>query len=88
MKNFKKSLSVLIVLILLISGAFAEKTDVKTAQALATNFYYEKCLLSGYDLKQAAELSLTYTKLNNNEEVYYVFSSDNGYIIVAADDAV
>ncbi len=88
MKNFIKSLSVLIVSILLISGAFAEKTDVKTAQALATNFYYEKGLLSGHDLKQPAELSLTYTQLNNNEEIYYVFSSDNGYIIVAADDAV
>jgi len=88
MNNFEKKITYFFFSFLMISGAFAEKTDVKTAQALATNFYYEKSLLSGYDLKQPAELSLTYTQLSDNEEIYYVFSSGNGYIIVAADDAV
>ncbi|HNZ43363.1 MAG TPA: C10 family peptidase [Bacteroidales bacterium] len=69
-----------------ISLTFAEKIDVKTAQTLATNFYYEKCLLFGYDLKQPEELTLSFTKTKNSEEMYYIFSSQNGYIIVAAED--
>ncbi len=66
--------------------SFAEKVDSKTAQILATNFYFEKCLQSGIEIKQPAVLTLSHTQFDGNDEIYYVFSSDNGFIIVAADD--
>jgi len=88
MKKIQLSISFFIFSLIAISGVFAEKIEPKLAKALATNFYYEKCLFSGIDIKQPAALTLSYTQLSDNEEIYYVFSSANGYIIVAADDDV
>ncbi len=81
--------SVVLFFILLLSPVYillAEKVEIKTAKLLATNFYFEKGRLSGSDLKDPVTLSHTYTQFVAKEEIYYVFSSENGYIIVAADD--
>ncbi|HNW71207.1 MAG TPA: C10 family peptidase [Bacteroidales bacterium] len=88
MKQILKGISIFIFSLLAIPGVFAEKIEPKIAQALATNFFYEKCLLSGCDIRQPAEMTLNYTRLAGNEEVYYVFSSGKNFIIVAADDDV
>ena len=86
MKKFNLYFSLLGLFITNISLTFAEKIDAKTAKTLATNFYYEKCLLSGYNLKQAEDLTLSFTQTKNSQEIYYAFSSQNGYIIIAAED--
>lgn len=88
MKQILKGISIFIFSLLAINTVFAEKIETKIAKTLATNFFYEKCLLSGCDTKQAAEMTLSYTRLADNEEVYYVFSSGKNFIIVAADDDV
>lgn len=88
MKQILKGISIFIFSLVAIHNVFAEKIEPKIAKTLATNFFYEKCLLSGNDIKQAAEMTLSYTRLAGNEEVYYVFSSGKNFIIVAADDDV
>jgi len=86
MKKLYLCLSLLAYLLANTAVTFAEKIDAKTAQKLATNFYYEKCLWSGYDIKQPQNLTLSLTKTKDSQEIYYVFSSENGYIIVAAEN--
>lgn len=88
MNKFQTLLLVFIFFHLLIPGVSAKKVDPVAAQTLATNFYFERCLLSGHKLRQPAQLILSYTRFSADEEVYYAFSSDKGFIIVAADDDV
>ncbi|HOY33188.1 MAG TPA: C10 family peptidase [Bacteroidales bacterium] len=88
MKYFQICVFFLLTFLFIQTVARADKVGSKTAEELASNFYFEKCLQAGYDLKQDAELSLSYTRITGGEEIFYVFSADDGYIIVAADDDV
>jgi hypothetical protein len=84
----KKFLSIALSLLFIILSLFvrAERIDVNTASKLAANFYFEKAIFSGTQIKSPEELILTYTEYNESEEIYYLFSSKNGFVIIAADN--
>ncbi len=70
-------------------SAFAKKVEVKNAQLVAKNFCYERINQKHVTPYQSIAVTNQYTEKSNNEPVYYVFTiNDNGFVIVAADDAV
>ncbi len=69
-------------------SAIAAHIDAQMAQKLAQNFYLEKSLTMGKDVKMATQLKLVYTQFAENEAMYYAFSAPKGFIIIAADDDV
>ncbi|MEI6123169.1 MAG: C10 family peptidase [Bacteroidota bacterium] len=87
MNKYYKSLSFLAFILFTLS-VFAARVDVQTAQKLATNFYFEKCIASGIATKSPAQQNLVFTKFAENTEIYYVFAAQIGFVIIAADDAV
>jgi hypothetical protein len=83
-KHFR--LTTIFVLIFISYTAIADKVNVATAHKIAANFYYETSLNAGINIKAPENLTLSYTKYLGSEEMYYVFSSTNGFVIIAADD--
>jgi hypothetical protein len=68
--------------------AKADRIDINTARKIATNFYFETALFNGENLKAPENLQLSFTKFSGIEEMYYVFSANHGYVIIAADNDV
>ena len=56
---------------------FAKPIDLETAKILGSNF-----------LKQPVTEAKTGDALQSNETAYYILQSENGFVIIAADDAV
>lgn len=87
-----KKIFTLLLGFLLVSTLFANPVDQQTALLVAGNYFQAQT-------KKSAKLTLVYQclsqrhSINKNTEIaeqvyYYVFNSDNGFIIVAGDDAV
>ncbi|MCK9612974.1 MAG: C10 family peptidase [Bacteroidales bacterium] len=88
MSLLSKLLSGVFLILIFTLNLFADRVEMKTAMKLATNFYYERALMSGLDLKAPVEVTHIYTQYDSEEEIYYVFNTPQGFIIVAADDDV
>ena len=75
-------------LIFLLKSIFiiADNIDVTTALKLATNFYNERALNAGEKSGDRQNLELSYAKYLGNDVMYFVFSTDKGFIIISADD--
>lgn len=70
-------------------SAFAKKIEIKDAQLVAKNFFYERINQKQATPYQSITISDQYVEKSNNDAVYYVLSlNDNGFVIVAADDVV
>jgi hypothetical protein len=68
---------------------FAKKIDIRNAQLVAKNFYYEQINQKVATPYQAIAVTNQFTEKVNNEPVYYVFTvNDHGFVIISADDAV
>ena len=86
----KKSILILVSLAFFFTSVMvkADRVDMITARKIATNFYLETSVNYGQTIKGNLNLGLSFTKFSGSEEMYYVFSSSNGYVIIAADDDV
>ena len=69
--------------------AWASPVDVRTAQSHAQRFMQQK-LYSGYLMAPiSGELKLAHAEMNSkmlDRAVYYVFNTNNGFVIVSGDD--
>jgi hypothetical protein len=85
-KNFLIAIIVLFNISLL---SYGKRVDVNIAKLAGKNFFYER-ISQYYDIGyNSLEITGMFTELNNNVPVYYIFNlRTNGYIVVAADDAV
>jgi hypothetical protein len=89
-KNMKKffSLSLLFIIGIVLSVSAAQ-VDLKKAQLVAKNFYYEHINQKQATPYQSITVNDQYTVKVNNQPVYYTISLNNsGFVIVSADDAV
>jgi hypothetical protein len=88
--KMKKHLTLLSLFIFVITfSAFAKKVEIRNAQLVAKNFYFEHISQKSVTPYQSISVTNQYVEKYNNEPVYYVLTiNDGGFIIVAADDAV
>jgi len=84
-----KSLSTLIIVIILSANLFAGKISKKDAERAAKNFYYES-INRHKDVRyeNIQTLSVTDYKMQSQEMYYVVNLVNKGFVLVAADDAV
>ncbi|MFC1729695.1 C10 family peptidase [candidate division KSB1 bacterium] len=79
----------LITWIFLSTSIFANEVSIQQARKLALNFYFERINITQNVDFQSLLISDEYTIEHNNTPVYYVFNINNqGFIMVAAEDAV
>ena len=67
----------------------AMPVDVRTAQAKAQNFVQQKLYGGKLMAPISGEMKLAHAEMNSNmldRAVYYIFNSQNGYVIVSGDD--
>ncbi len=86
-----KTKNLLLVLSLLFSiNLFAEYVPIEKAKKVALNFYFEKHMqYEGAVSFTALQISSTFTKKQELETYYYVFSFNNGgFVIVPADNCL
>jgi len=86
-----KTKEILLVLSLMFSlSLFAEPIPIETAKKLALNFYFEK--FNQYEGSidfDVIQISKVFTKMDDAENLYYVFSfNQGGFVIVPADDCL
>jgi hypothetical protein len=68
---------------------YAKKIDVNLAKQVAMNFYTEKYNAAFHTSLKSVSVSETFEVKDNAATVFYVFNmSNNGFIMVAADDIV
>ena len=73
----------------LFSQLFAEEVSIQLARRVALNFYFERISLIKNVSYNDLSISDEYTIQQNNEAIYYVFNiNSEGFIMIAADDAV
>ena len=87
MKSF---FSFLLIIVLPFQLLYAKNVDIKTARTVALNSYGEK-YQNYYKLAKKTAVSITndFTITNNGNVAYYVFNtSNNGFIIVSANDII
>lgn len=77
-----KNTLLLVALTILLGTTFGNPIDVKTAKKVASTFYATVSNAKG------ADLDMVYQKQNekNTATYFYVFSSSNGFVMVAGDD--
>jgi len=70
-------------------SVFAEKIDVKYAQKIAKNIYFERISQIEEIDYSNINLSLVYTNVYNNEPIYYIFNvnKNDGFVIISADNS-
>ena len=76
-------------LLLAVMPAVAADVDVAQARAAATRFLQGGAPSGRYATAAAADVKLLYTEVNpsrSDQAVYYIFNSDQGFVIVAGDD--
>ena len=80
----RKSLCLIVLLSLFTGRIYADRIDAEEAYAIANNFFDSE---TGRQKAPAGDAPL---RLAETSEGYYAFTrgSDNGYVIVAADDRV
>ena len=84
----KKFYLLLVVMLAGLNFIYASPIDSLVAKNVATSFYLQNAPLTSVS-KNNTNLSLIYTRTENNSSIYYVFNTNNsGWIIVAADDVV
>ena len=84
-KIFLLSLS----LLLFISLTFGGKVPIEKARLVGSNFFFERVTQHQQLNYQDMKVKESFTEKFNGNDVYYVFNfSNNGYVIVSADDAV
>ena len=67
----------------------ASPVDVRTAQAKAQNFVQQKLYAGKLMAPISGEMKLAHTEMNSkmlDRAVFYIFNSQNGYVIVSGDD--
>ena len=76
------------ILLLLHANIYAKFVGINDARKVAKNCYYEKVnqFHNGIDYQDVSIL-YEYTKIHNNETMYYAFDFDKGFVIVSAEDA-
>jgi hypothetical protein len=85
----KKIFFLIINVLLTISLAFGAKMTVIQARQAGSNFYFERYTQHHHLNYQDLKVSESFTKAFNGDTVYYIFNfTNNGFIIVSADDAV
>jgi len=69
-------------------SALAKKVEIKSAQLVAKNFYYERINQKNATPYQSVTITNQYTENSNNQPIYYILTmNDEGFVIVSADDA-
>ena len=83
-----KFLLISAVLFLLQVNIYAKFVEIDDARKVAKNCYYEKInqYHNGINYEDLSIL-YEYTEMQNNEEMYYAFDFDEGFVIVSAEDA-
>ena len=77
----KKSLFLMMTLVLFVSQLIASPVDVDHARQLGTKY------VQSHSARNVVELDLVYTEtMESGANALYVFNFDGGYVIVAADD--
>jgi len=85
----KKVHFLLLVLFISCGSIQAKTVDQNLAQRTGINFYYERLYQQAPVDYKSVRVSESFQVYYNNHLVYYVFNiSDNGFIVVAAEDAV
>jgi len=85
----KKILSLALSLLLMISLAFGGKVTLDKARRVGSNFFFERYTQHQQLNYQDLKVKESFTEKFNGNAVYYVFNfTNNGYVIVSADDAV
>ena len=67
----------------------ASPVDMRTAQAKAQNFVQQKLYSGKLRAPISGEMKLAHAEMNSKKldrAVYYIFNSENGYVIVSGDD--
>lgn len=85
----RRLLSVVLLLFLYIGCTKSKVIDVKSAEALAFQFFRSKesPVNARKKIPQNSDISLSYTKVQEGEALLYVFSQgEDGFVIVSADD--
>ena len=70
-------------------GLMAAPVDMRTAQIKAQNFVQQKLYSGVLRTPLSGEMKLAHTEVNSqmmDRAVYYIFNSQNGYVIVSGDD--
>ena len=70
-------------------GLMAAPVDLRTAQSKAQNFVQQKLYSGKLRAPISGEMKLAHAEMNSkvvNQAVYYIFNSENGYVIVSGDD--
>ena len=70
-------------------GLMAAPVDLRTAQSKAQNFVQQKLYGGRLMAPISGEMKLAHAEMNSkliNQAVYYIFNSQNGYVIVSGDD--
>ena len=84
-----KLLLISAVLFLLQINIYAKFVEIDDARKVAKNCYYEKMNQYHEGINYEDVLILyEYTKMHNNEIMYYAFDFDKGFVIVSAEDAL
>ncbi len=85
----KKLIFLNLLFVFILISAFAEKIDVEYAQKIAKNIYFERISQINEIDYNNINLSLVYTKVYNNEPIYYVFNvnENDGFVIISADNS-
>lgn len=77
----KKSLFLMMTLVLFVSHLIASPVDVEQARHMGMKY------VQSHSAKQATELNLVYTEMTEaGNPAVYVFNFDNGFVLVSADD--
>jgi hypothetical protein len=85
----KKIFSLALSLLLMISLAFGGKVTIDKARQVGSNFFFERYTQHHQLNYQDLKVKESFTENFNGNAVYYIFNfSNNGYVIVSADDAV
>ena len=70
-------------------GLMAAPVDMRTAQIKAQNFVQQKLYSGKFMAPITGEMKLAHAEMNSkmlDRAVYYIFNSENGYVIVSGDD--
>ena len=77
----KKTLFLMMTLVLFVSHLIASPVDVEQARHMGMKY------VQSHSAKQATELNLVYTEMTEaGNPAVYVFNFDNGFVLVSADD--
>ena len=82
--------SILLAFVISFNASISAKTvDINTAKTVAKNFFYESSSLQSKANYNSINISESIAVTSKSVNIYYIFNfTDNGFVIVSADDAV